>query len=84
VLCQHLLRPIKSTILADTNISAKPKYLPIILARPIYWSISTWKCLMLKLLLRSRLADKLICSKVKQQEMEFCYMLYYLIVLAIG
>jgi len=33
--CQHLLRPIKSAVLADTDISAKPKY------RPIYRSIST-------------------------------------------
>jgi len=32
--CQHLLRPIKLAVLADTDISAKPKY------RPIYRSIS--------------------------------------------
>ena len=32
--CQHLLRPIKSAVLADTDISVKPKY------RPIYRSIS--------------------------------------------
>jgi len=38
--CQHLLKPIKSAVLDDTDISAKPKYLPIISARPIYPSIS--------------------------------------------
>jgi len=27
--CQHLLRPIKSAILADTDILVKPKYQPI-------------------------------------------------------
>jgi len=26
--CQHLLRPIKSAVLADTDISVKPKYQP--------------------------------------------------------
>jgi len=44
--CQHLLRPIKSVILADTDISVEPKYRPIISARPIYRSISnfiSWK-----------------------------------------
>jgi len=40
--CQHLLRPIKSAVLADTDRSAKPKYRPIITARPIYRSISTY------------------------------------------
>jgi len=39
--CQHLLRPIKSAILADTDISAKPKYRMITSAKPIYWPIST-------------------------------------------
>jgi len=38
--CQHLLKPIKSTDLADTDISAKPKYRPNISAGPIYRSIS--------------------------------------------
>jgi len=33
--CQHLLRPIKSAVLADSDISVKPKY------RPIYQLIST-------------------------------------------
>jgi len=28
VFCQHLLRPIKSAVLADTDILAKPKYRP--------------------------------------------------------
>jgi len=44
--CQHLLRPIKSgsAILADTDISAKPKYQLIILARLIYQSISIHHC----------------------------------------
>jgi len=37
---QHLLKPIKSAVLADTDILAKPKYRPIISARPIYRSIS--------------------------------------------
>jgi len=32
--CQHLLKPIKLAILADTDISAKPKYRPGISARP--------------------------------------------------
>ena len=40
VFCQHLLRPIKLAILANTHISLKLKYLPDILARLIYWSIS--------------------------------------------
>jgi len=35
--CQHLLRPIKAVVLADTNLSIKPKY------RPIYRSISNQK-----------------------------------------
>jgi len=26
--CKHLLRPIKSAVLADSDISIKPKYLP--------------------------------------------------------
>ena len=41
--CQHLLRPmpIKSAILADTDISAKRKYQSIISARPIYRSTSS-------------------------------------------
>jgi len=34
--CQHLLRPIKSAVLADTDISAKPKYRPII-SVDLYW-----------------------------------------------
>jgi len=34
--CQHLLKPIKSAILADTDILAKPKYRPDILAKPKY------------------------------------------------
>jgi len=38
--CKPLLRPIKSAVLVDTDISAKPKYRPIISARPMYWSIS--------------------------------------------
>jgi len=38
---QHLLKPIKSAVLADTDISVKPEYRPDILARPIYQSIST-------------------------------------------
>jgi len=29
--CQHLLKPIKSAVLADADISAKPKYRPDIL-----------------------------------------------------
>jgi len=33
--CQHLLRPIKSVVLADNCISVKPKY------RPVYRSISS-------------------------------------------
>jgi len=39
--CQLLLRPIISAILADTDISVKPKYRPIS-ARPIYRSISKY------------------------------------------
>jgi len=38
--CQHLLRLIKSGFLADTDISAKSKYLADLWARPIYQSIS--------------------------------------------
>jgi len=38
--CQHLPRLIKSAILADTNVSVKPKYQPDISARPIDRSIS--------------------------------------------
>ena len=38
---QHLMRPIKSSVLTDTNILAKPKYWPIISARSIYRSISS-------------------------------------------
>jgi len=40
VFCQHLLRPIISAILANTDISVKPKYRPDISARPIYGSLS--------------------------------------------
>ena len=40
VFSQHLLRPINSAILADANISEKPKYWPTIAARSIYQSIS--------------------------------------------
>jgi len=39
--CQHLLKLMLSGVLADTDISVKPKYQPIISARPIYRSIST-------------------------------------------
>ena len=35
--CQQLLRPMKSAVLADTDISVKPKY------RPIYRSTSNFK-----------------------------------------
>jgi len=38
--CQHPPRLIESAILANTDISAKPKYWLIISARPIYQSIS--------------------------------------------
>jgi len=38
--CQHLLRPIKSAVLADTDTPAKPKYRRIS-AKPIYRSISS-------------------------------------------
>jgi len=34
VFCQHLLKQIKSAVLADTDILAKPKYRPDISARP--------------------------------------------------
>jgi len=40
--CQHQLRPIKSAVLADADISVKSKY------RPIYRSISTQKSEMVK------------------------------------
>jgi len=42
VFCQHLLNLINLTILADTNISVKPKYQPDISARLMYQSISIW------------------------------------------
>jgi len=38
--CEHLLRLTKSAVLANTDISSKPKYRLIISARPIYRSIS--------------------------------------------
>jgi len=41
VFCQDLLRLIKSAVLANTDISVKPKYLPNILVRLIYRSISS-------------------------------------------
>jgi len=41
VFCQHLLRLIKSAVLADTDISVKPKYWPDISAWPIYQSVFT-------------------------------------------
>jgi len=42
VFCQDLLKPIISAILANTDVSVKPKYRPDISARPIYRSISSY------------------------------------------
>jgi len=39
---QHLMRPIKLVVLANTDISVKPKYLPDILVRLVYHSISNY------------------------------------------
>jgi len=33
--CQYLLRPVLLAVMADTDISVKPKYRPDILARPL-------------------------------------------------
>jgi len=40
---QHLLRPIKSAVLADTNTSVKPKYRPDVSARSIYRSLYNFR-----------------------------------------
>jgi len=62
VFYQHLLRPIESAILANINISVKPKYRPDISARPIYQSVSGWVSSKFSVMLSSTLVSACKCS----------------------